>query len=204
MCEDDLHTAVLLGAPVAGLHRQRPADGAVRLDQPGPARVNQERFAIMAERDLLAEVRAVYRRVPDHTGALPAADQEAHRVEAWVLLEMLRESAGPGWTGCMGSSVSRAVHSKHCGCAAAAASRTPPHADRYCAGGRRLTRNSPTTSPTPATATRARATTNAIPVSSGATPGSVGTATPDSRAPRRPYGARACIRAAHGRARVRS
>src|SRR5215469_9973867 len=99
VCQYDLDTAILLGAPVAGLSRQRPADCAVRVDQPGPARVDQERLAVMAEGDLLAEVRALDGGVPDDAGTLPPADQEAHRLEARVLLEVLRQSAGLGRSG---------------------------------------------------------------------------------------------------------
>ena len=66
----------MLRPPESCLHRQRPADGAIFLYQPGPAGVDQEWLAVMAEADLLAEVGALDGRVADDARALPPAEQE--------------------------------------------------------------------------------------------------------------------------------
>src|SRR6266571_2583221 len=75
--------------------RRRPADVSRVVQQPGPARVDEVRLPVVAERDLLAEPEALDRGIAAHTRALPAAEQEKQRTEARVRLIL---HAGQGRT----------------------------------------------------------------------------------------------------------
>src|SRR6266571_2578544 len=93
--EQYLQLVVRLRAPEAGLHRQRPADVSRVVQQPGPARVDEVRLPVVAERDLLAEPETLDRGIAAHARALPAAEQEKQRTEARVRLIL---HAGQGRT----------------------------------------------------------------------------------------------------------
>src|SRR5262249_37854868 len=100
MCEHDLQPAIGLRAPEARLHREWPADRAVFRQKPGPAGVDQERLAVVAEAELLAEVRALDGRVTDHARAFPPpAPAPSHRPR--------RNRTGPG-SGCRSTSAGSA------------------------------------------------------------------------------------------------
>ena len=79
--QQHLEVAALADPPEAGLAGQRAHLGALVVQQPGLAAVVQEGPAVVPELDLLAEVGRLDRRVPDHAGALPAADQPGQRDE---------------------------------------------------------------------------------------------------------------------------
>src|SRR5580658_4714617 len=88
MGQQDLDLVVGLRPPEPDLHGQRPPDRAVRLEQPGTAGVDQERLAVMAEGELLAEVHALDRRVADDASAFPPAEQEAQRRDRRMRLRL--------------------------------------------------------------------------------------------------------------------
>src|SRR6516225_6637511 len=62
----------------SGRGRQQ-ADLALLVQPPGPADVAEERLAVLAELDLLAEPEGLDGRVPADPGALPPPEQELQR-----------------------------------------------------------------------------------------------------------------------------
>ena len=77
MREHHLDLAVRPWPPVPGLGAQRQPDLPFFVQPPGPADVTQERLAVMAEADLLAEPERLDGRVTADSGAFPPPEQEA-------------------------------------------------------------------------------------------------------------------------------
>src|SRR5580693_1265592 len=81
MREHHLDLAVRTRAPVPALGAERRPELSFFVQPPGPAGVDQERLAVMAEADLLPEPERLDGRVPADPGAFPPPEQEAQRLK---------------------------------------------------------------------------------------------------------------------------
>src|SRR5216683_5977715 len=81
MSEQKFHAGIRLRSPETSFGSKRPSERPVLLKQPGTARVREERLAVVAESDLLAEPAAVDGWITHHACALPATDQERQRAQ---------------------------------------------------------------------------------------------------------------------------
>src|SRR5215470_4259358 len=81
MRQHHLDLVVRAGAPVAALGAERRPDLPLLVEPPGPAGVDEERLAVMAEADLLPEPERLDGRVPADASAFPPSEQEAERLK---------------------------------------------------------------------------------------------------------------------------
>src|SRR5690242_1729372 len=81
MRQHHLDLAVRARPPVPALGPERGPDLPLLVQPPGPAGVDEERLAVVAEADLLPEPERLDGRVPADARALPPPEQERQRLE---------------------------------------------------------------------------------------------------------------------------
>src|SRR5690606_13025165 len=94
--EDHLELPALLGPPEPRLHREGAYGRPLLVEEPGAARVVEERLAVVTEDDLLTESEGFDRRIVTVATPFPPAEQEGERdaVGVEVLGDLERHADG--------------------------------------------------------------------------------------------------------------